>query len=124
MEKHLLQVYNNKSTENELLQCNQIMSAHVCIMRKLTYLINICACELVFESLHPIDTFTKRKSVNKQHDKACKQDINRILLDSDSLGFKSFGFGILNCPSLCSNNILYLSSSEETNYQALTLYIS
>ena len=48
-----------------------------------------------------IDTFTKRKSVTKQRDKACKQDINRILLlDSDSLGFESFGFGILNCPSL------------------------
>ena len=52
-------------------------------------------------TLHVIDTFTKRKSVTKQRDEACKQDINRILfLDSDSLGFKSFGFGILNCPSL------------------------
>ena len=52
-------------------------------------------------TLHVIDTFTKRKSVTKQRDKACKQDINRILLlDSDSLGFESFGFGILNCPSL------------------------
>ena len=39
--------------------------------------------------------------MTKQRDKACKQDINRILLlDSDSLGFESFGFGILNCPSL------------------------
>ena len=62
--------------------------------------INVCVCELVFESLHAIDTLTKRKSVNKQRDKACKQEINRILLDSDSLRFESFGFGILNCPSL------------------------
>ena len=62
--------------------------------------ISVCVCKLVFESLHAIDTFTKRKSVNKQCDKACQQDINRILLDSDSLGFKSFGFGILNCPPL------------------------
>ena len=39
--------------------------------------------------------------MTKQRDKACKQDINRILLlDSDSLEFKSFGFGFLNCPSL------------------------
>ena len=65
--------------------------------------INVCVCESVFESLHAIDTFTKRKSVNKQRDKACKQDINQILLDSDSLGFESFGFGILNCPSLPIN---------------------
>ena len=64
------------------------------------HLINVCVCELVFESLHATDTFPKRKSVNKQHDKACKQDINRILLDSDSLGFESFGFAILNSPSL------------------------
>ena len=76
------------------------MSAHVCIMRKRTHLINVCVCELVFKSLHAIDTFTKRKSVNKQRDKACKQDINRILLNLDSLGCESFGFGILNCPSL------------------------
>ena len=55
-----------------LLQCNQIMSAHVCIMRKQTRLINVCVCELVFESLHAIDTFTKRNSVNKQRDKAYK----------------------------------------------------
>ena len=61
-------------------------------------------CELVFESLHAIDTFTKRKSVNKQHDKACKQDNNRILLDSDSLGFEFFGFGVPNCPSLNKTN--------------------
>ena len=83
-----------------LLQCNQIMSAHVCITRKRTHSSNVCVCELVFESLHAIDTFAKRKSVNKQRDKACQHDINRILLDSDSLGFESFGFGILNCPSL------------------------
>ena len=39
--------------------------------------------------------------MTKQRDKACKQDINQILLlDLDSLGFESFGFGILNCPSL------------------------
>ena len=39
--------------------------------------------------------------MTKQRDKACKQDINRILLlDSDSLGFESFGFSILNCLSL------------------------
>ena len=43
----------------------------------------------------------QKKSMTNQRDKACKQDINRsLLLDSDSLGFKSFGFGILNCPSL------------------------
>ena len=69
-------------------------------MKKQTHSINVCLCELVFELLYAIDTFIKRKSVNKQCDKACKQDINRILLDSDSLGFESFGFGILNCPSL------------------------
>ena len=63
-----------------------------------------CVCELVFESLHAIDT-KKRKSVTKNRDKACKQNIYRILLsglnwhfDSDSLGLESFGFGILNCP--------------------------
>ena len=76
-------------------------------MRKRTHSINVCVCELVFESLHAIDTFTKRKSVNKQRDKACKQDVNRILLDSDSLGFESFGFGILNCPSLVANKNLH-----------------
>ena len=94
----LQQQKHNQRTS--LLQCNQIMSARVCIMRKRTHSINVCVCELVFESLHAIDTFTKRKSVNKQLDKACKPNINRILLDSDSLGFESFGFGILNCPSL------------------------
>ena len=84
------------------------MSAHVCIMRKRTHSINICVCELVFESLHAIDTFTQKKSVNKQRDKACKQDNNRILLDSDRVGFESLGFGILNCPSL----------DESTHFQA------
>ena len=69
-------------------------------MRKRTHSINVCVCELVFESLHANGTFTKRKSVNKQRDKACKQNINQILLDLDSLGFESFEFGILNCPSL------------------------
>ena len=66
-----------------------------------------CVRELVFESLHAIDTFTKRKSVTKQRDKACKQDINKFycpvwigILDSNSWGFESFRFGILNCPSL------------------------
>ena len=91
------QKHNEKTS---LLQCNQIMSAHVCIMRKRTHSINVRVCELVFESLHAIDTFTNRKFVNKQRVKACQQDINQMLLDSDSLGFKSFGFGILNCPSL------------------------
>ena len=94
----LQQQKHNQRTS--LLQCNQIMSARVCIMRKRTHSINVCVCELVFESLRANNTFTKRKSVNKQRDKACKQDINRILLDSDSLGFESFRFGILNCPSL------------------------
>ena len=94
----LQQQKHNQKTSS--LQCNQIMSARVCTMRKRTHSINVCVCELVFESLHAIDIFTKRISVNKQRDKACKQDINRILLDSDSLGFESFGFGILNCPSL------------------------
>ena len=94
----LQQQKHNQRTS--LLQRYQIMSARVCIMKKRTHSINVCLCELVFELLHAIDTFTKRKSVNKQRDKACKQDINRILLDSDSLGFESFGFSILNCPSL------------------------
>ena len=71
-----------------------------CVRHEETDAFDQCLCVQVFESLHAIDTFTKRKSVNKQLDKACKQDINRILLDSDSLGFESFGFGILNCPSL------------------------
>ena len=91
------QKHNHRTS---LLQCNQIMSARVCIMRKRTHSINVCVCELVFESLHAIDTFAKRKSVNKQRNKAFKQDNNRILLDSDSSGFESFGFGILNFPSL------------------------
>ena len=69
------------------------MSAHVCIMRKWLHSINVCVCELVFESLRAYNTFTKRKSVNKQHNKACKQDINRILLDLDSLGFESYWIG-------------------------------
>ena len=81
------------------------MSARVCIMRKQTHLINVCVCELVFESLHTIDTFTKRNSVNKQRNKACKQDINQILLDLDSLRFESFRFGILNCPSLIATEV-------------------
>ena len=91
------QKHNQKTS---LSQCNQIMSARVCIMRKRTHSINVCVCELVFELLHAIDTFTKRKFVNKQRHKACKQDINQTLLDLDSLGFESFRFGILNCPSL------------------------
>ena len=76
------------------------MSAQVCILRRRTHSINVCVCELVFDTLHAIDTFTNRKSVNKQRVKACQQDINQILLDLDSLGFESFRFGILNCPSL------------------------
>ena len=94
------------------------MSARVCIIRKRTHSINVCACEIIFESLHAIDTFTKRISVNKQRDKACKQDINRILLDSDSLGFESFGFGILNCPSLLSRHF----DSFEKQVLLVTLY--
>ena len=70
----LQQQKHNQRTS--LLQCNQSMSAHVCIMRKWMHSINVCVCKLVFESLHAIDTFTKRKSVNKQCDKACQQDIN------------------------------------------------
>ena len=48
-----------------LLQCN-------------TFKISTFACvfELVFKSLHAIDTLKKKKSVTKQRDKACKQDIN------------------------------------------------
>ena len=39
--------------------------------------------------------------MTKQRDKACKQNIKQILLlDSNSLGFEFFGFGILNCQSL------------------------
>ena len=69
-----------------------------------------CVCELVFESLHAIDTFTKRKSVTKQRDKACKQVINRILFGVNwHFGFESFGFGILNGPSLVDTNLpIYL----------------
>ena len=56
--------------------------------------------------------------MTKQRDKACKQDINRILLlDLDSLGFESFGFGILNCPSLCARkNFLLFFNSDETGW--------
>ena len=36
--------------------------------------------ELVFESPRAVDTFTKRKSVTKQRNKACEQDTNRVLL--------------------------------------------
>ena len=102
----LQQQKHNQRTS--LLQCNQIMSARVCIMRKRMHSITVCVCELVFESLHAIDTFTKRKSVFKPRDKACQQDINRILLDSNSLGLESFGFGILNCPSLIDANVAYV----------------
>ena len=59
----LQQQKHNQRTS--LLQHNQIMSARVCIMRKRTHSINVYVCELIFESLHAIDTFTKRKSVNK-----------------------------------------------------------
>ena len=72
--RSLQQQKHNQRTS--LLQSNQIMSARVCIMRKRTHSINVCVCELVFKSLHAIDTFTKRKSVNKQRNQACKQDIN------------------------------------------------
>ena len=81
--------------------------------------INVCVCELVFESLHTIDSFTNRKSVNKQRVKACQQDINRILLDLDSLGYESFGFGILNCPSLfISHKNMHLKQWAQTIYYA------
>ena len=117
----LQQQKHNQRTS--LLQCNQIMSARVCIMRKRTHLINVCVCELVFESLHAIDTFTKRKSVNKQCDKACKQDINQMLLDSGSMAFESFGFGILNCPSLPAASTYWsptaLKRSESTWHHGL-----
>ena len=44
----------------------------------------------------------QKKSVTKQRDKTCKQDINRILLSGLNwhFGFESFGFGFLNYPSL------------------------
>ena len=102
------------------------MSARVCIMRKQTHSINVCVCELVFESLHAIDTFTKRNSVNKQRDRACKQDINRILLDLDSLGFESFGFGILNCPSLVlsTNFVGYFSDIDDLGMESVWIHNS
>ena len=100
MKAFITSLQQQEHNQRSLLQRNQIMSARLCITRKWTHLINVCVCELVFESLLAIDTFTKRKSVNKQRDKACQQDINRILLDSNSLGFESFGVGILNCPYL------------------------
>ena len=90
------------------------MSASVCMIRKQTHSINVCVSELVFELLQAIDTFTKRKSVNKPRDKACKQHINRILLDSDSLGFESFGFGILNCPSLALCMAAFMPRAKES----------
>ena len=40
----------------------------------------VCVGKLVFESLHTIDTFTKKKFVTKHCDTICKQEINRILL--------------------------------------------
>ena len=46
-----------------------------------------CEGELVFELLHAIDAFAKRKSVTKQRDKACKQDMNQIPLSGLSLDF-------------------------------------
>ena len=76
MKAFITSLQQKHKQKTSLLQCNQIMSACVCIMRKWTHVINVCVCKLVFESLHAIDTFTKRKSVNKQCDKACKQDIN------------------------------------------------
>ena len=47
-----------------------------------------CVGELVFESLHTIDAFRKRKSVTKQRDEACKQNINRILLSGWNWHFR------------------------------------
>ena len=56
-----------------------------------------CVGKLVFESFYAIDTFIKRKSVTKQRDKACKQDINRILSSGLNwhFGFKNFEIRIL-----------------------------
>ena len=69
-----------------------------------------CLCELVFKSLHAIDTSTKRESVTKQRYEAYTV-VNRIytesyypvwigILDLNSLGFESFRFGIPNGPSI------------------------
>ena len=59
---NLQQQKNNQKPS--LLQCNTFKlstSLPVCV----------CVCELVFASLHAIDSFTKGKSVTKQRDKAC-----------------------------------------------------
>ena len=85
--KSLQQQKHNQRTN--LLQCNTLKLSTIYIFG--------CVCELVFESLYAIDTFTKRKSVTKQRDKACKQDINRILLSGLKwrFGFEWFGIQIL-----------------------------
>ena len=57
------QKHNHRTS---LLQCNTF---------KLSTCLPVWA-SLVFGSLHTIATFTKGKSVTKEHDKACKQDIN------------------------------------------------
>ena len=113
--RSLQQQKHNQRTS--VLQCYQILSAGVCIMRKQTHSINVCVCKLVFESLPTIHTFTKRRSVNKQCDKACKLDINRILLDSDSLRFESFRFSILNCPSLLVSTLVFSQSGGILSHQ-------
>ena len=64
--KAFLQVYHN-SAIREQVYCSAI---------HLSFLHVSCVFELVFELLHAYDAFTKRKSVTKQRDKACKQDIN------------------------------------------------
>ena len=68
-----------------------------------------CVCELVFQLLHAIDTFTKRKSVTKQRDKACKQYINRILIQSN-LGFRTFR---------SSNNSVFERKIKDENHSVL-----
>ena len=55
-----------------------------------------CVCELVFESLHAVDTSTNRKSMTKQRDKACKQDINRIPIIRFELAFCNWIVWVLN----------------------------
>ena len=51
----------------------------------------MCVRELIFQSLHAVDRFTKRQCVTKQRDKACGLDINQILLSGLNWHF-SFGW--------------------------------
>ena len=67
----------------------------------------------------------QKKSMTKQRDKACMQDINRILLlDSDSLGFESFEFSILNCPSLPTREFLFAVRRNKTKFYIPALIYS